>query len=82
MNGREPIMGGFCAALLILAIVLPFALGPERAGDLDVHLRHVMPLVGAALLAVAAIRRERAPWLIMGLCLTGIYIALHLIATG
>jgi hypothetical protein len=82
MNKRGPVLSGVCVALAFLAIVLPFALGPERGGQIDVHLRNVLPLVGAALVLAAFIRRERARWPIIGLFLTGIYVGLHLIATA
>ena len=63
-----------------LAIVLPFALGPKIGGQLDVHLRAVLPFVGVALVVGAFIRRERAFWPTIGLILIGFDVGLHLIA--
>lgn len=79
---RGPILSGVCVVVMFLAIVLPFALGPERGGSLDVQLRYWLPFVGAALVVAAFIRRERVLWPILGLLLTGIYVGLHLIATA
>jgi len=67
---------------MFLAIVLPFALGPERRGQIDIRLRYVLPFAGAALVVAAFFRGERVLWAIVGLMLTGIYVGLHLIATG
>jgi hypothetical protein len=82
MNKRGPVLSGVCIALMFLAIVLPFALGPERGGRIDIHLRYVLPFVGAALVVAAFLRRERVLWPVVGLILTGIYVGLHLIATA
>ena len=79
---RGPILSGVCVVVMFLAIILPFALGPERGGSLDVELRYWLPFVGAALVVAAFIRRERVLWPILGLLLTGIYVGLHLIATA
>ena len=68
--------------VMLLAIILPFALGPERGSSLDVQLRYWLPFVGAALVVTAFVRRERVFWPILGLLLIGIYVGLHLIATA
>ena len=62
------------------AILLPFVLGPERGGQLDIQLRYWLPFVGAALVMGALIRRESVLWSLLGLLLTGFYVGLHLIA--
>ena len=67
---------------MFLAIVLPFVLGSERGGQLDVQLRYWLPFVGAALVVAGFVRRERVLWPILGLLLTGIYVGLHFIATA
>jgi hypothetical protein len=67
---------------MFLAIVLPFALGPERGGQLDVQLRYGLPFVGAALVVAAFIRRERVLWPILGILLTGVYVGVHFVATA
>jgi hypothetical protein len=71
-----------CVALMVLAIILAFAISPERGGELDIHLRYFLPLVGAVLVVAAFIRRERLLWQVAGLLLTAIYVGLHLIATA
>ena len=77
---QRPILSAVCVVAMSVAIVLPFALGPESGGQIDVQLRHWLPFVGAALVVVALIRRERVLWAMLGLLLTGIYVGLHLIA--
>jgi hypothetical protein len=79
---QRPILSGFCVAVMFLAIVLPFALGPERGGKLDIHLRYFLPPVGLALSVAAFIRREAFLWPVLGLLLTLIYVGLHFIATA
>jgi hypothetical protein len=78
---RGPVLSGVCVVVMFLAIVIPFALGPGLGGYLDLQLRYWLPVVGAALIAAAFIRRERVLWPILRLLLTGIYVGLHLIAT-
>ena len=80
MMKRGPILSGVCVLVMFFAIILPFALGPERGGSLDVQLRYWVPFFGAALIVAAFLRRERVIWPILGLLLTGIYVGLHLIA--
>lgn len=79
---RGPIVSGVGVALMALAILLPFVLGPERGGQLDIQLRYFLPFVGAALAVAGFVRRERVLWPILGLLVTGIYVGLHLIATA
>jgi hypothetical protein len=79
---RAPISSGICVGIMFLAIVVPFALGAERGGQLDIHLRGILPLFGGILTVAAVIRREGAVWTVLGLLLTGIYVGLHLIATA
>jgi len=79
---RAPILSGLCVGMMFLAIVVPFALGAEKGGQLDIHLRDILPLFGGVLTVAAVFRREGAVWTILGLLLTGIYVGLHLIATA
>jgi hypothetical protein len=77
---RKPVVGITCLVLFILAIGLPFALGPNLGGEIDVHLRYILPFVGAALVLVAIVRRERAIWWVLGFVFTAVYVGLHCIA--
>jgi hypothetical protein len=79
-KGRKPVVGITCVVLLILAIGLVFAAGPSLGGEIDVHLRYILPFVGAALVLVAIIRRERAIWWVLGFVFTAVYVGLHCIA--
>jgi len=79
---RGPILSGVCVSVMCLAIVLPFALGPEHGGSFDVRPRNWLPFVGAALVLTAFVRRERVLWPILGFLLNAIYVELHLFTTA
>ena len=61
-----------CVIGMFLAIVVPLVVGSDRGGQLDAHVRYLLPFVGG----------ERLLWPVAGLLFAAIYVGLHLIATA
>jgi energy-converting hydrogenase Eha subunit A len=79
MEKRKSVFGITCAVLSFLAIAIPIV-NPDAGGRFDVEASNVMPFFTIGLAMVAFVRRENIIWPIIGIVLTGIYIALHYIA--
>jgi hypothetical protein len=80
MEKRAPILGVACAFIASGGILLPFVLGPELTGKIDLYLRYAIPVAGLILVTAAIVRRERFLWVAIGTLLTMVYVGLHLLA--
>jgi len=78
---RRPIFGTVCVALMLLASIAPFVIGPNLVGEIDIHLRYVLPVLGLLLVISGFVRRERIIWGILGILLTILYVGLHLVVS-
>lgn len=81
MERPRSVFSVVCVALSALAIIVPFVVGPNLGGEIDIHLRYLVPFVVTAFAVLAFIRRERVILPIIGIVLTACYIGLHLIAS-
>jgi branched-subunit amino acid transport protein len=82
MNKRLPLLSPICVTVMLAAILLPFVIGAERGGQIEIQIRYLLPLIVAGLLVAALVRGEGVLLTILGFVLTGVYVALHFIATG
>jgi hypothetical protein len=80
MKQRKPVFGIVCVVLSLLPLIMSFVIGLDSAGQVDIKIRNVMPFLTVGLAMVAFILRESIIWPIIGILLTGFYVALHFIA--
>jgi sorbitol-specific phosphotransferase system component IIBC len=79
MKRRKPLFGAIGLVIALFSIIMGVLLGQNLAGQIDIHIRNILPFVAIVLSLIAFIRLERVIWPIITILLTGFYFALHLI---
>jgi len=80
LERRKPICGVICALFSILSITQVFVFNESLAVQIELFINDIQPFIVLGLAAAAIIRRERLIWPIIGILLSGFYVALHFVA--